>query len=137
MNDTTPRYALSARTDAPFAEVDRRVRDALESEGFGVLTEIDVSATLAKKLDVEIPRYEILGACAPPLAYRALQLEPDIGLLLPCNVVVREDGGGQTVVEALDPVLQLGVTENEALGPLAAEVRARMKRVVAAAAAAG
>ena len=82
MNDTTPRYALSARTDAPFAEVDRRVRDALESEGFGVLTEIDVSTTLAKKLDVEIPRYEILGACAPPLAYRALQLDPDIGLLL-------------------------------------------------------
>src|SRR5687768_9000357 len=132
MAEPTPRYALRTRVRVPFEEADRRVREALQGEGFGVLTEIDVSATLKKKLDVEIPRYEILGACAPPLAYRALQIEADIGLLLPCNVVVREDDGGETIVEALDPVVQLGVSDNPTLGPLAAEVRARMERVLAA-----
>ena len=134
MTDGAPRYALSARTTVSFEEADRRVREALQREGFGVLTEIDVAATLKKKLDVEIPPYEILGACAPPMAHRALQLEPDVGLLLPCNVVVREDAGGGVTVEALDPVVQLGVSDNAALAPLAAEVRARMERVVAAAA---
>ena len=136
MTARTPRYALSVRVGVPFDEADRLVRRELQEEGFGVLTEIDVAATLKRKLGVDMPRYEILGACAPPLAHRALQLEPDIGLLLPCNVVVREDpAAGGTIVEALDPEVQLGVAENEALRPLAAEVRARMARVIAAVAA--
>jgi uncharacterized protein (DUF302 family) len=131
MTDPTPRYALVARVGASFEEADRRVRESLQREGFGVLTEIDVAATLKKKLDVDIPPYEILGACAPPLAYRALQAEPDVGLLLPCNVVVREDPAGKgTIVEAIDPAVQLGVADNPALESLAGEVRERMVRVV-------
>jgi uncharacterized protein (DUF302 family) len=129
-SESAPRYALRENVALPFEEADRRVREALQAEGFGVLTEIDVSATLERKLDVRIPRYTILGACAPPLAYLALQAEPDIGLLLPCNVVVREEAQGSTVVEALDPVVQLGVSDNAALRPLAAEVRSRMERVL-------
>lgn len=123
-------YALTRTTDLSFAEADRRVRDALREEGFGVLTEIDVSATLKEKLGVEFPPYEILGACNPPLAHEALTAEPDIGLLLPCNVVVRALPDGRTVVEALDPVVQLGVAENAALAPLAEDVRGRMRRVI-------
>ena len=91
-------YALSRTVSLSYEEADRRVREALEEEGFGVLTEIDVAATLKKKLDVDFPRYEILGACNPPLAHQALQAEPDVGLLLPCNVVVRALPDGQTVV---------------------------------------
>ena len=126
-----PRYALSTTVSASFEDADRRVREALQEEGFGVLTEIDVSATLKKKLDVDFPKYEILGACAPKLAHQALGLEADIGLLLPCNVVVRAiDPPGTTVVEALDPVAQLSVSENAALVLLAREVRARMERVI-------
>jgi uncharacterized protein (DUF302 family) len=126
-----PRYALLTTVPASFAEADRRVREALQEEGFGVISEVDVSATLKKKLDVDMPPYEILGACAPKLAHHALGLEPDIGLLLPCNVVVRvEEPEGTTVVEALDPVAQLSVSENTVLLPLAREVRERMQRVI-------
>lgn len=123
-------YALAREVDLSYEEADRRVREALQEEGFGVLTEIDVKATLKTKLDVEFQKYEILGACNPPLAHQALQTEPDIGLLLPCNVVVRDLGGGRTMVEALDPVTQLGVAGNEALGGLAEDVRDRMRRVL-------
>ena len=129
---TTASYALSRTVDLSFEEADERVRDALQEEGFGVLTEIDVKATLKKKLDVEFPKYEILGACNPPLAHEALQKEPDIGLLLPCNVVVRAAEDGRTVVEALDPVQQLSVADNPELPALAEEVRRRMERVIAA-----
>lgn len=132
MTAPTPRYALAARVNIPVERADALVREALQAEGFGVLTEIDVAATLKKKLDVDVPPYRILGACAPPFAHRALQIEPDLGLLLPCNVVVREDPEGGTVVEALDPVVQLGVSDNPELAQLAVEVRARMERVVAA-----
>ncbi|MGK7311308.1 MAG: DUF302 domain-containing protein [Candidatus Longimicrobiales bacterium M2_2A_002] len=132
MTQTTASYALSRTVDLSFEEADRRVRDALQEEGFGVLTEIDVKATLKKKLDVEFPKYEILGACNPPLAHQALQREADIGLLLPCNVVVRETDDGRTVVEALDPVQQLSVADNPELPELANEVRERMERVIAA-----
>ena len=125
-----PRYALIASVAMPFERADELVRQALHGEGFGVLTEIDVAATLKKKLDVDFPPYRILGACAPQMAHQALQLEPDIGLLLPCNVVVRQGSDGTTVVEALDPVVQLGVSDNEKLVPLAREVRARMERVI-------
>lgn len=130
MGAQTTGYALSRTVDLSYEEADGRVRKALEAEGFGVLTEIDVSATLKKKLDVEFPPYEILGACNPPLAHRALQAEPDIGLLLPCNVVVRALPDGRTMVEALDPVVQLGVAESPDLRPLAEDVRARMRRVI-------
>ena len=130
METRTAPYALTRTTDLSYDEADRRVREALQAEGFGVLTEIDVSATLKKKLDVDFPPYEILGACNPPLAHQALTREPDIGLLLPCNVVVRALPDGRTMVEALDPVVQLGVAENPDLAPLAEDVRARMRRVL-------
>lgn len=130
MTEATASYALSRTLPISYEEADRRVREALQDEGFGVLTEIDVTATLKKKLDVEWPRYEILGACNPPLAHKALQAEPDIGLLLPCNVVVRALPDGQTVVEALDPVRQLSVADNPDLPALAEEVRERMRRVI-------
>jgi uncharacterized protein (DUF302 family) len=130
MSQPTPRYALSRTVPLAFDDADRRTREALRAEGFGVLTEIDVSATLHEKLGVALPRYTILGACAPPLAYRALQAEPAVGLLLPCNVVVRVDADGATVVEAIDPVVQLGVSDNAALRPVAEEVRARLARVL-------
>lgn len=135
MTDPTVSYALSRTLPISYEEADQRVRDALQEEGFGVLTEIDVAATLREKLDVQWPRYEILGACNPPLAHKALQAEPDIGLLLPCNVVVRSLPDGQTVVEALDPVQQLAVADNPQLSTLASEVRERMQRVVDAVAA--
>jgi len=131
MTEIHPPYALVVRVRIPYEQADERVRRALQEEGFGVLTEIDVAATLKKKLGVDMPWYEILGACAPPLAHRALLAEPDIGLLLPCNVVVREaEPAGTTIVEALDPVIQLGVADNDALKPLALEVRVRMERVL-------
>jgi uncharacterized protein (DUF302 family) len=130
MENRTAPYALSRVVDLSYEEADRRVRDALQAEGFGILTEIDVSATLEQKLDVDFPKYEILGACNPPLAHQALQAEPDIGLLLPCNVVVRSLADGRTLVEALDPVVQLAVAENPDLRPLAEDVRARMQRVI-------
>ncbi len=123
-------YALTRETALSYEEADRRVREALKDEGFGVLTEIDVKDTLKKKLDVDFQKYEILGACNPPLAHQALQTEADIGLLLPCNIVVRELPDGRTMVEALDPVTQLGVAGNEALGPVAEDVRRRMQRVL-------
>lgn len=132
MADTTASYALSRTVGLSYDEADRRVREALKEEGFGVLTEIDVAATLKEKLDVDFPRYEILGACNPPLAHEALQAEPDIGLLLPCNVVVRALEDGRTMVEALDPVKQLSVADNPALPRIAEDVLSRLERVLAA-----
>ena len=132
MTQATVGYALARTLDLSYEEVDARVRDELQKEGFGVLTEIDVKETLKQKLDVDFPKYEILGACNPPLAHQALTHEADIGLLLPCNVVVRELEDGRTMVEAIDPVKQLSVAENPALPELAAEVRERMERVIAA-----
>jgi uncharacterized protein (DUF302 family) len=132
MPHTTASYAISRTLPIPFAEADARVREALGDEGFGILTEIDVAATLKEKLDVDFPKYEILGACNPPLAHQALQAEADIGLLLPCNVVVRAVGEDETVVEAIDPVKQLSVADNDRLPELAEDVRKRMERVIAA-----
>ena len=127
MAETTTRYALTRTVALPFEEADRRIREELQKQGFGVLTEIDVKATLKKKLDVDVPRHLILGACAPPFAYRAIQAEPSIGLLLPCNVVVRDAGEeGRTVVEAIDPVVQMEVTGRPDLEAIAGEVRARL-----------
>lgn len=126
-------YGIKKTLEMPFEEADARVREELQKEGFGVLTEIDVKETLKKKLDVDFRRYRILGACNPPLAHQALNAETDIGLLLPCNVVVYEgDEAGTSVVAALDPELQLGVTGRDDIRPLATEVRKRMERVLEA-----
>lgn len=125
------RYGISTTVSLPYAQAVERTRDALAKEGFGVLTEIDVAATLRKKLEVEFRPYVILGACNPPLAHRALQTELDIGLLLPCNVIVYEaDDPGRTVVAALDPVEALSLSGNNAIQPIAEDVRRRLQRVL-------
>jgi len=126
------RYYLSRRVKGPFAEAVAAARAALSTEGFGVLTEIDVQATLAKKLDVTTRPYLILGACNPALAHRALQVDPGIGTLLPCNVVVAEDEQGGVSVAAIDPVAMFGVVANPALTPIVDDVRARLLRALAA-----
>ncbi len=114
-------------------DVEARVREALQSEGFGVLTEIDVSATFKAKLDVDFRPYRILGACNPQLAHQALSEEIDIGLLLPCNVVVYQGNReGETVVSVLDPEKQLSVAGRPHMAEMAAEIRARMERVIEA-----
>ncbi len=124
-------YGFKKTLEASVDEAERRVRDALKDEGFGVLTEIDIRGALKEKLDVDFRPYRILGACSPPLAHRALKAETDIGLLLPCNVVVYEgDEAGTAVVAALDPVLQLGVSGRSDLGELADDVQARLRRVI-------
>ncbi|MFW6201473.1 MAG: DUF302 domain-containing protein [Gemmatimonadota bacterium] len=128
--DSPARYALARTVDLTFEEADRRIREALQEEGFGILTEIDVAATLQEKLDVDMPPYEILGACNPPLAHQAVRAEPDVGLLLPCNVVVRVEDDRTTVVEAMDPVAQLEVADNDALDELADDVRRRLERAL-------
>ncbi len=122
---------FQANLDLPYEAAIQAVTAALKAEGFGVLTDIDVKATLKQKLDVDFKRYAILGACNPPLAYRALQAEPDIGLLLPCNVIVYETEGG-SLVSIVDPLSMLGVVNEPALEPIAAEARMRLERVHAA-----
>ena len=124
-------YGFTRTVSGVVEDVDVRVREALQAEGFGVLTEIDVSATFKKKLDIDFRPYRILGACNPHLAHGALTEEENIGLLLPCNVVVYEGSeAGTTVVSVLDPVKQLGVAGRDDLAELAHEVRARMERVL-------
>ena len=122
-------YTLSTTTRRPFAEAVERVRAELETEGFGVLCEIDVQATLKEKLGVDGEPYLILGACNPPLAHRALAAEPELGTLLPCNVVVYERNG-ETSISAVDAERMLSLVGNDALTPVAAEVRARLAAVV-------
>ncbi len=119
-------YGITIRVSAPFAEAVARVRDALKVQGFGVLTEIDVRATLRDKLGEDLEDYLILGACNPPLAHRALTADRRIGLLLPCNVVVRAEAG-QTVIEALDPQTMVAVTGQPSLQPVADEAAARLR----------
>lgn len=131
MSAIEPRYGIKKTVDLPVEEADQKIRDALAEEGFGILTEIDVKATLKKKLDVDFRPYRILGACNPPLAHKALGEEIDIGLLLPCNVVVYQgDDEGTSVVSVIDPVVQLGVADREELAPVAEEVRERMTRAL-------
>jgi uncharacterized protein (DUF302 family) len=125
-------YGMTVRLEAPVEEVLERTRVALAEQGFGVLTEIDVAATLATKLGVTVPAQVILGACNPALAHRALGVEPEIGLLLPCNVVVRTGEDGATLVAALDPDVMVRVTERPELEPVAAEARDRLAKALAA-----
>ena len=126
---TTDRYTLSSSTALPYVEAVERVRAELKNAGFGVLCEIDVQATLREKLGVEQEPYLILGACNPPLAHQALGAEPELGVLLPCNVVVYEKGG-ETQIAAVDPERMLSIVDNDQLAPVAAEVKARLAGVV-------
>lgn len=125
----TTTYTLGTRVAGSIGEVRPRVEAALRAEGFGVLTEIDVAATLRAKLGVERAPYLILGACNPPLAHRVLEADPSAGALLPCNVVLREDGAA-TIVEAMDPAAVLGIVEAAGIEPVAREARARLERVI-------
>jgi uncharacterized protein (DUF302 family) len=122
-------YAITRRVDGAVPDVVERVTAALREEGFGILTTIDVQATLKAKLDQDVAPYVILGACNPQLASRGLELEPDLGVLLPCNVVVREAAGG-VVVAAMEPLAALALAGSEALTPLATEARERIERAV-------
>ena len=123
-------YHFSKTITASFDDAVARVTEALKKEGFGILTEIDVKETLKKKLDVDFHRYKILGACNPPYAYKALTLEDKIGTMLPCNVIVQEREGGKVEVSAVDPVASMMSIKNEALGQVAEEVRALLRKVV-------
>jgi uncharacterized protein (DUF302 family) len=122
-------YTLTATTTAPFADSVERVRSELKEEGFGVLCEIDVQATLREKLGVEQEPYTILGACNPPLAHQALSAEPQLGTLLPCNVVVYERDG-ETHISAIDAERMLSIVGNDELAPVAAQVREKLAAVV-------
>ena len=130
-----PTYGFGTTVNAPFEETVTKVTEALKTEGFGVLTTIDVKATMKAKLNVDFERYTILGACNPQLAHRALELEHNVGLLLPCNVVVHEahegDGTLRTRVDIADPVAMLGMIQNSAMQELATDARIRLERVVA------
>jgi uncharacterized protein (DUF302 family) len=122
---------MSVRLDVPLDEALQRARTALAEQGFGILTEIDVAATLQAKLGVEVAPQVILGACNAPLAREGLRIEPDLGLLLPCNVVVRVADDGTTLVSALDPELLVSVTGRPELEPIAAEARTRLQSALA------
>ena len=124
-------YYLSKILAVSFDEAVTRAIEALKKEGFGILTEIDVSATLKKKINVDFPNYRILGACNPVLAYEALMLENKVGTMLPCNVVVRDAGNGQIEVAAIDPVASMQAIENPPLKQAAAQVRVKLEKVIA------
>jgi len=123
-------YSIARMVPMDFDTAVARITATLKQEGFGILSDIDVQATLKAKLGADMPAYRILGACNPAFAHQALQLEKHLGVLLPCNVVVREQTAGLTEVVAIDPVASLGRVDNAALAPLATEVRQRLQRAV-------
>ncbi len=125
-------YGFGKTIASSFDEVIEKVTQELQREGFGVLTDIDVAATLKKKLNQDMPPYRILGACNPPLANQALRAEPSIGLLLPCNVVVRQDDDGKIHAEFMDPYAVLALVDKPEINKLAGEVRERLMRVMQA-----
>jgi uncharacterized protein (DUF302 family) len=126
------KYGFGKTVACEFGEAIERVTAALQTEGFGILSDIDVAATLKKKLNADMPAYRILGACNPALAQRAIQAEPSIGLLLPCNVLVREVSDGKVSVEFMDTDAVLQLVDKPAIAVLAGEVRQRLERVMAA-----
>ncbi len=126
----TNEYGFSTTLSASYSESITQIKEALQKEGFGILTEIDVKATLKKKLDVDFKPYIILGACNPNLAYQGLQAEPELGLLLPCNVIVYDNGDGTSTVSIVDPIQMLGVVANPALQPIAEEANSRLRRAL-------
>lgn len=126
------KYGFGKTVASSFDAAIEKVTQELQKEGFGVLTDIDVAATLKKKLNQDMPPYRILGACNPPLAHRALTAEPSIGLLLPCNVVVRQDNAGKVLVEFMDPNAVLDMVEKPEVHQLAGEVRQKLERVMQA-----
>ena len=126
------KYGFGKVVTMGFDDAVARVTQALQGEGFGVLTDIDVAATMKKKLNQDMPPYRILGACNPPLAHRAIQEEPAIGLLLPCNVVVRQDDAGEIHVEFMDPNAVLELVDKPEINRVASEVRQRLERVMGA-----
>lgn len=128
---STP-YVFGRTVELSHEDAVARVTEALATEGFGVLSVIDVAATLKAKLGEDMPPYRILGACNPQFAHRALAAEPQIGALLPCNVVVRVDAEGRTIVEAMDPQAVMGLVGRPEVGAIAAEVRGRLQRAIAA-----
>jgi len=123
-------YYFSKTINLPFENAVNRAIDELKKEGFGILTEIDVKATLKKKLDVDFRNYKILGACNPPFAYRALKTERMIGTMLPCNLVVQDNGAGKTEVAAVDPVASMQTIENTELKKIAQEIKLKLKNVI-------
>jgi uncharacterized protein (DUF302 family) len=122
-------YSFSIKVDTDLASAEKAIIAALADEGFGVLTEIDVQATLKKKLGLEKLPYKILGACNPQLAHQAIEAEPEIGVLLPCNVILRQDESGQNIVTFMDPEAVLTLVDKAGVADLAKQVRAKMKRV--------
>jgi uncharacterized protein (DUF302 family) len=129
MSDTGRSVGFQVRLATNYEAALDKVTAALKEEGFGVLTEIDVKATLRQKLDVEFRPFKILGACNPPLAYRALQAAPEVGLLLPCNVTVSEEEDGEVLVSLVDPIILADFVDNEELAAVASEAEARLTRV--------
>lgn len=124
------KYYIEKTTEYGFDEAVEKVTEELKKEGFGVLTEIDVQATLKKKLDVDFRKYQILGACNPPFAYEALKAENKIGAMLPCNVIVQELDNGKTEVAAVDPVASMKAVENDKLAGIASEIRSKLEKVI-------
>jgi len=131
MTDTTQALGFQVRLKTDFDTALARVTEALKTEGFGVLTEIDVKNTLKQKLDVDFRPYKILGACNPPLAYRALSAAPQVGMLLPCNVTVEQVDDETALVSLIDPLVMMSVADHPDLTPVAEDARARLQRVVA------
>jgi uncharacterized protein (DUF302 family) len=125
-------FGFGKQVELDFDNAIEKVTAELQDEGFGVLSDIDVAAKMKEKLDLDMPRYRILGACNPPLAHQAIEAIPDIGLLLPCNVLVREDAAGDVHVSFMDPQSVLSLVGDPAVEPLAAEVKQRLERVMAA-----